>query len=524
MVLAATNVSNLTVATTQAGAAVTQSAPLNVPGTTTINTTGGGAVILTNPGNNFGSFGATAGAVSVSAGTDIVLAAISAPSLVVDASASNGDVTQAAALNVTGATTINAGSGAITLGAANMLGSFGATGGAVSLTENSAGGIALDNVNAASLAINTSAVNGNVTQTVLTMLTVTGATAVNAGAGAVTLANTGNNFGSFGAIGGAVSVHDSNALVLGAISASSLTVDTANAALTQNASAVVTGATVVTTGTGPIILTNPGNDFSDLPGNSFSGGAISLRDVNDLTVTTLAAGANQSVSVVAGLGLSLPGGVNTGGGDLTLSSGAVLTTPGTSSGNNVSLTGTGGVTIGNDVNATRDLSLATTNSQVNQTRRTIVSGGTTTVTAGAGTVTLTQPLNDFDNINVVSGSVVTINDSNALTAAANASGNLTITSTGPLSSGGTLSGGNIALTGSAGINLGHNVSTARHAAAHHRERGDQPDRGRHHRRRPHHGERRQRRHHPQPGGQRLQRHRRHQRQRRRGAAAGRRTP
>ena len=134
---------------------MTQNAPLVVSGTTTINTTGGGAVTLADPGNNFGSFGATAGAVSVSAGNAIVLNAISAPSLVVDTSAGNGAVTQAAALNVTGATTINAGSGAITLGAANTLGSFGATGGAVSLTENSAGGIALDDVNAASLAINT---------------------------------------------------------------------------------------------------------------------------------------------------------------------------------------------------------------------------------------------------------------------------------------------------------------------------------------------------------------------------------
>ena len=74
-------------------------------------------------------------------------------------------------------------------------------------------------------------------------------------------------------------------------------------------------------------------------------------------------------------------------------------------------------------------------------------------------MTLAQPLNNFNSIDVASGSVVTINDSNALTAAANASGNLTITSTGPLSSGGTLSGANVALTGSAGINLGHNVNT-----------------------------------------------------------------
>jgi hypothetical protein len=279
--------------------------------------------------------------------------------------------------------------------------------------------------------------------------------------GAVTLVNTGNNLGSFGATGGAVSVRDSDALALDAISASSLNIDTSagNGALTQNAAVVVTGATVVNTGTGPIVLSNPGNDFSNLPGNSFSGGAISVRDSNDLTVTTLAAGLNQSISVVAGLGLSLPGSVNTGNGNLTLASGAILTTPGTLNGNNVSLSGTGGVSIGNNVTAAGNLNLTATNNPVTQTGGTIVSGGTTTVTAGTGTVTLAQAGNDFNSINVASGGGVSIHDSNALTAAANASGNLTITSTGALSSGGTLSGANIALTGAAGINLGNNVTT-----------------------------------------------------------------
>ena len=457
VVLGATNATTLTVTTTQAGAPVTQNAPLIVSGTTTVNTTGGGAVTLADTGNNFGSLAATAGAVSVSAGNAIVLDAISAPSLVVNTSAGNGAVTQAAALNITGATTINAGSGAITLGAPNTLGSFGATGGAVSVTESNA--LALNAINATSLTLNTAASNGNITQNAAAI--VSGPTTANAGSGAVTLNNAGNNFGSVAAIGGAVSVTDVNALTLGAISATSLTVNTAagNGAVTQSGAVVVSGASNVNAGSGAITLANAGNDFSNLPGNSFTGGAISLRDANDLTVTTLVAGANQSISVVAGLGLALPGNVSTGSGDLTLSSGAVLTTPGILSGRDISLTGTDGVSIGNDIMASRDLSLATTNSQVNQTGGAIASNGTTTVTAGGGTVTLAQPLNDFNSIDVASGNVVTINDSNALTAAAIAIGNLTITSTGPLSSGGPLSGANVALTGSAGINLGHTVTT-----------------------------------------------------------------
>ena len=238
---------------------------------------------LTGPANNFGSFGAIAGAVSVSDINAIVLNAITAPSLTVDTSVGSGAVTQSAALNIAGLTMINAGGGTITLGAANTLGSFGATGGAVSLTENSAGGIALDNVNATSLAVDTSAANGNVTQTALKALIVTGATAINAGTGSVTVANAGNNFGSIGVIGGAVSIRDGNALALDAISATTLTIDTSagNGALSQNAAAIVTGSTVVTTGSGAIALNNAGNDFSNAPGNSFRGGAISLRDAND---------------------------------------------------------------------------------------------------------------------------------------------------------------------------------------------------------------------------------------------------
>jgi hypothetical protein len=331
----------------------------------------------------------------------------------------------------------------------------------VSLTENSAGGIALDDVNATSLTVNTSVANGNVTQTPLKTLTVPLATTIAAGSGAVTLANAGNNFGSVGATGGVVSIRDSNALALDAINAgTSLTVDTSggNGSVSQNAAAIVGGPTVVTAGSGAIALNHPGNDFINAPGNSFTGGAISLRDSNDLTVTTLAAGANQAVSVIAGLGLTLPGGVNTGSADLTLASGAVLTTPGILNGNNVSLTGTGGVSIGNNVSAAGNLTLNAANSAVNQTAGTIVSGGTATITAGTGAVTLVQPLNDFNSINVVSGGVVNVNDANALVAAGNASGTLTITSTGSLSTGGALSGTNVALTGTAGITLANNVT------------------------------------------------------------------
>ncbi|HWK83359.1 MAG TPA: filamentous hemagglutinin N-terminal domain-containing protein, partial [Caldimonas sp.] len=457
------NAASLIVDTSAAGGTVSQTAlkTLTIAGATTINAGAAGTITLANAGNNFGSFGATGGAVSVADSNAIALNAITATSLNVDTSAGNGAVTQTAAFTVTNATAINAGGGSITLGSANTTGSFGATGGAVSLTGG--GPIVLDNVNATSLSVDTHLVNGNVSQTPLKTLVVPGATAVNAGTGSITLANPGNNFGSVGATGGAVAITDINALALDAINATSLNVDTSagNGALTQNAAAVVTGSTIVTTGSGATALNNAGNNFSNAPGNSFTGGAISVRDANDLTVTTLASGPNQAVSVVAGLTLTLPlGAINTGAGDLTLSAGTTLTTPGTLSGNNISLSGTGGVIIGADVNAAGNLNLTTTNTAVNQTAGKITAGGATTVTAGAGNVTLAQPLNDFNSINVVSGGIVNINDANALTAAANAGGTLTITSTGPLASGGTLSGTTVSLTGNAGITLANNVTAS----------------------------------------------------------------
>jgi hypothetical protein len=199
-------------------------------------------------------------------------------------------------------------------------------------------------------------------------------------------------------------VTNGGALALDAISATSLGVDTSagNGAVTQNAPVVVTGTTAVNAGSGAITLNNAGNDFSNAAGNSFTGGAINLRDTNALTITTLANGANQPVTVVAGGALTLPGAVTTTA-DITLSSGATLTMPGTLSGNNISLTGTAGMTLGADVTAAGNLSLTTTNTAVNQTAGKITAGGATTVTAGTGAVTLAQPLDDFNSINVVSG-------------------------------------------------------------------------------------------------------------------------
>ena len=209
---------------------------------------------------------------------------------------------------------------------------------------------------------------------------------------AITLLDTGNNFGSFGAAAARFRCASRSALALDAINAELVSVDTSpgNGALTQNAAVVVSGATVVTAGNGAIALTNAGNDFGNAPGNSFSGGAIASATSTRCN-TTLTSGTNQDVSVVAGGGLTLPGGDRYRQRRHHAVERRLLTTPGALVGQQHLAHRHAGVTIANDVNATGNLSLTTANSAITQIAGTIVAAGTTTVAAGVGTVALARP-------------------------------------------------------------------------------------------------------------------------------------
>ena len=216
-------------------------------------------------------------------------------------------------------------------------------------------------------------------------ITAGGATTVNAGTSAVTLTNASNNFSSIGVTGGIVQLQDTNALVLNAVNAQSLVVNTAGS-LTQSAAAVVLGSTTINAGSNPVTLTNAANDFNSIgvtgtvvsitdanalqlaatSANSLTvnaGGAVTqsaaliisgtttvnaggnvtldtagnnLNQINvsgqainvvegagsSLTVLSLANGANQPVTLAAGHTLTLPGtSINTGSADISLSSG-----------------------------------------------------------------------------------------------------------------------------------------------------------------------------------------------------------
>ena len=187
------------------------------------------------------------------------------------------------------------------------------------------------------------------------VLQVTGTTTAAAGSGAVTLNTTSNQMaGAISSTGtGAVTLVNGSATQLGAIGASgvgnaaaSLSVTTSNDAVTQSADAFVAGATVVNAGTADITLARAGNDFQGTV--SLTGGALSVRDTNDLSITALVNDSDKSITAIAGGTLTLPaGGIDASAGDLDLRSlGGALTTPAPLTAGNLSLTGAAGLIVG----------------------------------------------------------------------------------------------------------------------------------------------------------------------------------
>ncbi|MEI8267952.1 MAG: YDG domain-containing protein, partial [Betaproteobacteria bacterium] len=210
--------------------------------------------------------------------------------------------------------------------------------------------------------------------------------------------------------------------------ASTLSVSQASGSITQSGGVMsVAGAASFTAPSGSITLTSAGNDFSTL--SLTAGGAVSVSDINALTVSSLTSGANQSVRLEAGGNLTLPAGaLSTGTGDLTLSSGGAFITPGALSGANVALSGANGLTLGHGIEASGALSLTAASGGIEQPGGRIYAAGPTTVTAGGGgNVNLAQISNSFSviSVNAPGGSVVLIDDG-ALDLGATTTGNLTV--------------------------------------------------------------------------------------------------
>ncbi|CAN7228793.1 two-partner secretion domain-containing protein [Polaromonas sp. LjRoot131] len=129
--------------------------------------------------------------------------------------------------------------------------------------------------------------------------------------------------------------------------------------------------------------------------------------LNNLSLT----GFNQNVSVwAAGGTLTTLGALNTGTGNLSLSGGS-LSLGGALSAKDLSLTATSGLNINRDLAATGNLTLTAGNTGVQQTAGALMVGGTTSVSAGPGQVSLSG-LNNFNgavSVTTLGANDVTIN-------------------------------------------------------------------------------------------------------------------
>ncbi len=393
------------------------------------------------------------------------------------ATSNNGAIGQAGALNVVGTSTLNAGTGAITLTSVgnDFQGAVSASGSSISLSDtsdlsvaltttgnsvlNAGGSLAVSGTtrdlttNAGATSFGATTVSGNLTTVAsgaigqTNVLAVTGTSSFSAGANAITLANAGNNFGGAVSLSnsgaGNVSIRDGDGLLLGNVNVGTGTLGVQAVGITQAAGTAITqsaggGAVSFDGGSGAVTLANANNDFTG-PVN-LSGGATQITDQNALTLGTLNTGALTATS---------SGALNLGSGNV---GGNLVATS-----NNGAISQTGALNV----------------------------AGTSTLNAGTGAITLANTNNDFTGAVIAAGRSVSITDANDLAIAGLTSGpngtvsliaggslalsgsaidtgtaDLTLTSKGGLlTTSAALSGANVSLEGRDGVALNNNVST-----------------------------------------------------------------
>jgi filamentous hemagglutinin family protein len=422
-----------------AAGAVGQSGALTVTGVSTIDS-GANAIVLGDSANSFGGVvslhgGATSvaangalTAVLATAATDLRASAplaVSGSSAALDVAGSTvdfgatsvggnlaaratGALGQSGALTVTGASSIDAGTITLTNAANNFGGPVTLTGGATSVRNNGAltavlhtGATALQSAGALSLSGNATSLQasagGAVSQTA--PLAVTGASAIDASANAITLTEAANAFG--GAVtltGGAASVRNNGALTAvlhtGATnlqSAGTLSLSgnatslqaLAGGAVSQTAALAVTGASAIDAGANSITLDNGANALTGTV--TLHGGATSVSNAGDLTAV-LTTGATR---------LGATGNLAASG-----STGSLATSAGATVFGATAVGGTLDVRAGGAVSQNGALSVT----------------GNGSIDSGANAITLTNPGNRFGGALSLSGATTAVNATGPLSA------------------------------------------------------------------------------------------------------------
>ncbi|UGB39164.1 autotransporter-associated beta strand repeat-containing protein [Frateuria soli] len=480
---------NLSVTTTSGG--ITQGGAFLVGGNAGFDA-GSNLISLTNAGNDFGgTVDLTGGATAIGDGNGLVLGTLATDSLTaishgpldlgsgsvtgnLKATSNDGAITQSGGLAVTGTSTLDAGANAITLNAAGN--DFQGT---VRLLNSGAYDVALDNgshalsMGASTLGTGALSLAGNGITQSGSIVQAAGAGAVNlqAGGGALVLADSSNDFtGAVSAQGAGISLQTLGDLRVAALDAGtdgsvSLVaggtldlaalgaIDTGNGDLTLGAggsfttSADLSGRNVSLRGDGGLILSN----------NVAASGTLDLTSSNatitQIGGTLVAAGAT---TVDAGTGsIGLTAGTNDFQGDVTLTGGATtindanqLTLAAQDTGD-LSVTSHGNLVLGEGtVNGV--LTAGSSGGTISQASGGLTVTGTSSIDAGGGAITLTDGNNDFGDTVGLNGGAIAITDRNALTLGGLATGALSVSSHGNLALGASTITGTLDLASNGG--------------------------------------------------------------------------
>jgi hypothetical protein len=401
--------------------AANQSFTANILGTSTSTS----ALVLTNAIKTKGT-----AATYLSAGTINGSGLITTPSITMAAATGIGNTT---ALNLA-VPTISADSTAgkidinntsVTAVSVTSLTTTGSDG--ITFNQTGLGGIGIDGpVSTGTGTITITSQNGISGTGLITQANAAGGVTFNAGAGVITLTNTGNNFTGSVSLSNtgvnSVAITDINAIDFGASTLGSGTFTVTAVGITQSGAitqASGAGSATFNAGAGVITLANASNDFTGSVALNSTGATVAITDTNALALASPNLGANTGITAIAGTTLTLPAfNFSTGTGNIDFQSASgTLATNGTltSSSGTVSLKGSAGVTVGHNITTTSG-SVSVIGAGINLTSGNTIDAGSSTITLDGndGAITLTGALTTTNNtsaaIIIKDASTVSIGD------------------------------------------------------------------------------------------------------------------
>ncbi|MBC7917301.1 MAG: filamentous hemagglutinin N-terminal domain-containing protein [Rhodoferax sp.] len=385
------------------GSSVTQSAGFTASG---IELKGSGSYTLTSTGNvitkiGTSSGGASDGAISFTAQGGLAVDTVASVGITrtgsVTLSSFGGAITQTQPIVATALGT-SAYSGVTLTNSGNSVGSFASS---VGMT----GGVSFTNSGALSLGAISTATGGNLqittggalTQSAALSVNASGASTFNAGSSAITLTNSGNNFGSAVSLNttGNASVSNTSGIVLGTSNVGGSLAVVTNGSITQTGA--ITASTLdITLSAGAFAsLTNSGNLVSTLKVAKTSTEQVSYFNNGSLALGPITTGGNLSIFTATGTNISQSGSATVGG-FATLSAG--------------DSSGYGSLVLTNAANNFASVNLKGSQVSIKDSNALVVSGlfadsGATLIEAG-GNLTLSGGLYSYgsgDAIKFVSG-------------------------------------------------------------------------------------------------------------------------